>query len=234
VYAVSFAKRCGEIIEPKLDDTPCGFVRAVALHTKSSLSNKFSRKLGRMPMTSATCFVVLEKTYDRVPCEKLWEVLREYGVSGRLLLAVKSLYSCSKVCFCVGELISTVRSGCWNPTRVSVLSPLLFIVYINWIYSSRRGCHCWKLQDQLFAFCGRFGSACSFWTGFQQALDRFSVACEKSGMKTSTKKQKYYVSPDTQVNARCKSAVTLQQVQISSTLGWYSRVTEQGDWYTDG
>jgi len=40
-----------------------------------------------------TCFVDLEKAYDRVPCEKLRGVLREYGVDGRLLLAVKSLYS---------------------------------------------------------------------------------------------------------------------------------------------
>jgi len=29
-----------------------------------------------------TCFVDLEKAYDRVPCEKLWGVLLEYGVDG--------------------------------------------------------------------------------------------------------------------------------------------------------
>ena len=44
-----------------------------------------------------TYFVDLEKAHERVPREKLWGVLREYGVDGRLLLAVKSLYSCSEV-----------------------------------------------------------------------------------------------------------------------------------------
>jgi len=26
--------------------------------------------------------------------------------------------------------------------------------------TSRRGCHCWELQNEPFAFCGRFGTAC--------------------------------------------------------------------------
>jgi len=54
-----------------------------------------------------------------------------YGVDGRLILAVKSLYSCSEVCVRVRRVKSWpfavgggLRQGC-------VLSPLLFIVYIN-------------------------------------------------------------------------------------------------------
>ncbi|KAL7878925.1 hypothetical protein AOLI_G00098990 [Acnodon oligacanthus] len=39
------------------------------------------------------CFVDLEKAYNRVPQVILWEVLREYGVLGLLLRAIRSLYS---------------------------------------------------------------------------------------------------------------------------------------------
>ena len=59
-------------------------------------------------------------------------VLREYGVDGRLLLAVKSLYSCSEVCVHVRKVKSRpftvgvgLRQGC-------VLSPLHFIVSTQW------------------------------------------------------------------------------------------------------
>ncbi|TWW77463.1 hypothetical protein D4764_12G0008530 [Takifugu flavidus] len=38
------------------------------------------------------CFVDLEKAFDRVPRGVLWGVLREYGVSGPLIRAVRSLY----------------------------------------------------------------------------------------------------------------------------------------------
>ncbi|KAI3369434.1 hypothetical protein L3Q82_007661 [Scortum barcoo] len=42
------------------------------------------------------CFVDLEKAFDRVPRGILWGVLREYGVRGPLLRAVRSLYDRSR------------------------------------------------------------------------------------------------------------------------------------------
>ncbi|KAK3564035.1 hypothetical protein QTP86_006953 [Hemibagrus guttatus] len=42
------------------------------------------------------CFVDLEKAFDRVPHDILWEVLWEYGVHGPVLRAVRSLYDQSR------------------------------------------------------------------------------------------------------------------------------------------
>ena len=44
------------------------------------------------------CCVILEKAYDRVLREILWEVLREYGVRGALLRAIQFLYTQSEIC----------------------------------------------------------------------------------------------------------------------------------------
>jgi len=149
-------KRCREIIESKLNDTQCGFCPDRSTTDHISLSSKISRNLG-YAKDVFTCFVDLEKAYDRVPCDKLCGVLREYGVDGRLLLAVKLLHSCSDVCVRVGRaklwpfiVRVGLRQGC-------VLSLLLFIVYnihefdrqSHW---SRRGCHSRELQDQPFTF----------------------------------------------------------------------------------
>ena len=43
-------------------------------------------------------FIGLEKAYDRVIREALWEVLRMYDVGGKLLNGIKSMYVNSLVC----------------------------------------------------------------------------------------------------------------------------------------
>ena len=41
-----------------------------------------------MRKRSKACFVDLEKAYDRIPSDKLWEVLLQYGIDGQLLTAI--------------------------------------------------------------------------------------------------------------------------------------------------
>ena len=76
-------------------------------------------------------FLDLEKAYDRADREAMWKVLRIYGVGGRLLQAVESMYAGSKACVRVGSEVSEwfqvkvgLRQGC-------VMSPWLFNLYID-------------------------------------------------------------------------------------------------------
>ena len=43
-------------------------------------------------------FMHVEKEYDRVNREALWQVLRMYDVDGELLIGIKSIYVNSLVC----------------------------------------------------------------------------------------------------------------------------------------
>jgi len=51
------------------------FIRPITLQTKLSLSRKFEKDW-EYAKNVYTCFVDLEKAYDRVSCEILWGVLR--------------------------------------------------------------------------------------------------------------------------------------------------------------
>ena len=142
------------------------FVPAIAIQGHISLSRKISRNRDNVKEYAKdvfTFFVDLEKAYDRVPCEKFWGVLRDYGVDGRLLLAAKSLYSCSEVCVRVERVKSrpfTVGVGLWQGC---VLSPLLFIVnplmsalfstcWKNYLYSKLLSNMSLKLKCVLFSY----------------------------------------------------------------------------------
>ena len=48
-------------------------------------------------------FVDLEKAYDNVNRIKLWKVLKEYDVKGRLLKAVQAMYEDGKASVRVGD-----------------------------------------------------------------------------------------------------------------------------------
>ena len=61
--AKCLVKRRRQTIESNLNDTQCGFSSG---HSNTGYISLFSKDV-------FTCFVDLEKAYDRVPCEKLWE-----------------------------------------------------------------------------------------------------------------------------------------------------------------
>ena len=82
--------------------------------------------------------VDLEKAFDRVDRELLWQVLESYGVRGRLKEAVKSLYLHSEACVRVQRKNSEwfdvemgVRQGC-------TMSPWLFNLVMDSIVREAR------------------------------------------------------------------------------------------------
>jgi len=98
VCAKCLVKRCREIIKPKLRDTQCGFRRGRGTTEQNSTLQQIFEKSWEHAKDVYTCFVDLRKVYDWVPREKLIGSVAgvAYGVEDRLLLAVKSLYSCSQ------------------------------------------------------------------------------------------------------------------------------------------
>ena len=62
------------------------------------------KMLEKNKKTVVAC-VDLEKAYNWVGWDKLWSVLEEYGVKGRLLRAIRSLYKKSETCVRVKDVL---------------------------------------------------------------------------------------------------------------------------------
>ena len=70
----------------------------------------------------------LEKAFDRVPREKMWKVIEETGISSSLLTAIKSTYKDQKSAIIRDTNYFHINTGV---RQGSVLSQLLFIIYLN-------------------------------------------------------------------------------------------------------
>ena len=62
------------------------------------------RKQGRKKYRVYVCFMNLEKVYGRVNWKALWQVLRMYDASGKLLNGIRNIY--------VNSLVGVRVKGC--------------------------------------------------------------------------------------------------------------------------
>ena len=169
------------------------------------------------------CFVDLEKAYDRIPRELLWECLIEYGVDIELLQAIKSLYKQCSVCVRANGVKSTsftvgigLRQGC-------VLSPLLFIIFMDRIVKRSRGSECVKIGNVEVArllFADDLVMLASSQNDLQCALERFAAECDAAGMKVSTSKTEVMTLSRQPVDCTLYvKGVQLRQVEKCKYLG---------------
>ncbi len=84
----------------------------------------------------------LEKAYDRVDWLALWDILKIYGVGGKLLSAINSFYEEASTCVKISretgepfEIKVGLRQGC-------VMSPWLFNIYMDGVMTT---CGFWLL-----------------------------------------------------------------------------------------
>ena len=106
-----------------MSENQCGFRPGRGTVDQLAALRLYLEKCWEHNIDQYVCFLDLEKAFDRVPREKIWSVLQSAGIDRQLLNAIKSTYQSQKSTV-TGQVKSGVRQG-------SVLSPLLFIVYLN-------------------------------------------------------------------------------------------------------
>jgi len=77
------------------------------------------------------CSYDLSKAYDRVNRDLLWLKMRKLGINEHLIQAVISTYSNSRVKINIGKFNSKPVAFPQGIKQGSVLSPILFIIYVN-------------------------------------------------------------------------------------------------------
>ena len=146
------------------------------------------------------CFVDLRKAFDTVPRDLLWQVLSKLGLQGRLLRALKSMYSQDSACVhhATEGLSSTfpcnigVKQGC-------PLSPLLFGLFIDGLedhLSQLIGDHPPELAGvivRLLLYADDLAMMSTTAAGLQQQLDALQRFCDARRLTVNVRKTKIVV-----------------------------------------
>ena len=191
VFARILERRCRVIVEPIIEDNQCGFRAGRGTTDQLFILQQLFEKCWKFGRPLYTAFIDFEKAYDKVLRYLLWKVLIDYSINGHILATIQSLYNHYKCCVRINGIKSDwfnvnggLRQGC-------ILSPLLFIIFMDNI--SRRsttpdGMELNDVKVQSLLFADDIARLTSAADRLQEALDHFETECSSSGMKINANK----------------------------------------------
>ena len=201
VYGRILINRIRDKTEQMISEVQGGFRRGRGCMDQVFIVRQICEKYLAKGKNVYFAFMDLEKAYDRVDRDAMWNVLSMYGIGGKLLGAVKSLYVGSEACVRVGEEVSE-----WFPVRVGlrqgcVMSPWLFNLFIDGVVrevnasvmgqglglvDERDGI--WELNQLLFADDAVFVADSE--EKLRRLVTEFGRVCERRKLKVNVGKSK--------------------------------------------
>ena len=213
VLVMILEKRMREIIEPQLAEGQCGFRRGRGTVDQIFVTRMISEMAVQHRVMLYASFVDLSKAFDSVPRDKMWDMLRQLGIPEKLIRLVQELYRDLQARVRAEDGLSEafkvdtgVRQGC-------ILSPLLFIAFMEGILRDAFGDV--VTDDALLLEYKEFGAlkgwrlgadkeVAIIWLGYaddlmivsekvdglQRAMTRLDDAMTRGGMSVNGKKTK--------------------------------------------
>lgn len=108
-----------------------GFQKGRACTDASFTVKLFMEKRIEHNLEMQGCFIDLEKAYDYVNRIKLFEILEQYGLPGKLIQVIKNLYKSTKIQIRIDEETSECAEINKGVRQGSLLSCTLFNLYMD-------------------------------------------------------------------------------------------------------
>ena len=205
LYGRVLIERVVETSEQQIGEEQSGFRKGRSCADQIFVVRQLCEKLKEKRKLVYMAFMDLEKAYDRVDREALWQVMRIYGIGGKVLKGIMSFYDGSRACVRVGGTESEcfgvnvgLRQGC-------VMSPWLFNVYMDGVvrevYSRTHGRGVklrnesgneWVLSQLLFADDTALVADSA--EQLQALVREFGRVCERRKLRVNVDKSKVMVA----------------------------------------
>jgi len=203
VYGKIIIERVMDITESRISEEQGGFRKGRGCVDQIFSVRMTAEKYLTKGRKLYVAFMDLEKAYDRVDWNAMWDVLKIYGVGGPLLNGIKAFYKEASACVRVdGEMSESfnirvgVRQGC-------VMSPWLFNVYMDGVIREMKAKlgkvgaklnvegEDWWLITSLFADDSVLMAESE--KELQKIVDEFNNVCKRRKLKVNVGKSKVMV-----------------------------------------
>ena len=203
VYGRILIERVIENSEEQVGEEQSGFRKGRSCADQIFVLRQVCEKMREKKKRVYVAFMDLEKAYDRVDRDAMWQVMRIYGLGGRVLEGIKSFYEEGRACVRVGSELSEsfevkmgLRQGC-------VMSPWLFNVYMDGVvrevYSRVNGMGVklsvneieWMLSQLLFADDTALVAESA--EQLQCLVSEFGRVCERRKLRVNVDKSKVMI-----------------------------------------
>lgn len=192
-------KKLRDKVEHLLDEAQCGFRKGRSTQDHTFTIKQIIAKTISKGEDVFMAFLDLEKAFDTVLQQKVWESLHRRGIDQRLSSAIKSLYEDSKSYIRKDNNESSMFSIKDGLRQGGVISPTLFIILIDDIiqatksnkYKVNIGYHRLNaVSISQCAFADDMMICTSLETSLQGALGLWEKELNSRGMKINVKKTK--------------------------------------------
>jgi len=188
--------RMKDALDSKLRDEQAGFRRERSCTDQIATLRIIVEQTLEWQSTLYVSFIDFEVAFDSIDRRSMWNILQHYGVPERLIQIIQELYN-GYTCQVIhdGKLSDSfpvttgVRQGC-------LLSPLLFLVVLDWVtrtaYASAGKGIQWTLMSKLedLDFADDLALLSHRLQHMQEKMDSLKEASQRVGLKISQEKTK--------------------------------------------
>ncbi|KAG7300726.1 hypothetical protein JYU34_015052 [Plutella xylostella] len=217
LYAKILIERVVKETEEKIWDVQGGFRKGMGCTDQVFSLRSVTEKVLAKQQKVFCAFVDLEKAYDRVRRNDLWETLSVYGVDSHLTRALGSLYRESSACVRINgaytdwfDIHRGVRQGC-------VASPWLFNLFMDSclkdMKDDERGLRIGELLLKCLLYADDQVILASSVEQLQQQVTLMHESFKRKGMKVNVSKTKVMVFERDEEVTECEITIENERVE---------------------